>query len=89
MASYIFKTPTIQEGPIGTKPPFNRGRLHRGISIVKLSGVYSQVRNLEADLLSSYDEYYQGGGTFTLNAATRTALIAGGVGVDASNFTII
>ena len=89
MASYIFKTPTIQEGPIGTKPPFNRGRLHRGISIVKLGGTYSQVRNLDSDLIPTYSEYYQGGGTFTVSDAVRTALIAGGVGVDASNFTII
>ncbi len=89
MATYTFKTPTIQEGPAGKVRPFNLGRIHRGISIVKLAGVYSQVRNLDSDLLSSYSEYYQGGGTFVVSDAVRTALIAGDVGIDSTNFTLI
>lgn len=89
MASYNFKPPTVDEGPAGFGPLFSRFKLTRGISIVKLAGVYSQVRYLESDLLSSYDEYYQGGGNYTVTDAVRTALIAGNVGIDASNFTSI
>ena len=89
MANYIFKTPTILEGPAGDVMPFYRARTHRGISIVKLAGVYSQVRTLDENMIPSYDEYYQGGGTFTVSDTVRTALIAGGVGIDSTNFTLI
>lgn len=89
MASYIFKTPTVLEGPAGDVMPFIRQRTDRGISIVKVGGVYSQVRTLDSDLIPTYQEFYQGGGTFTVTDAVRTALIAGGVGVTSANFTLI
>lgn len=89
MTSYTFKTPTIQEGPAGDVMPFLRGRTHRGISIVKLAGVYSQVRELDENAIPTYSEYYQGGGTFIVTDTVRTALIAGNVGIDATNFTVI
>lgn len=64
-----------------------RFKLTRGVSIVKLAGVYSQVRGLDSNLLPTYSEYYIGGHKYPVTAAVRTALIAGGVGVTAANFT--
>ena len=89
MTDYIFSPPTVDEGPAGFGPLFSRFKLKRGISIVKLSGVYSQVRGLDSDLLDSYDEYYIGGHQYTVTSAVRTALIAGGVDVTSANFTAI
>ena len=89
MANYTFRTPTILEGPGGSVMPFYRTRIPRGISIVKFNGAYSQVRGLDANLIPTYSECYQGGGTFTVTDVTRTALMAGGVGIDATNFTLI
>lgn len=89
MTDYIFKTPTIEEGPLGTQYPFTRFKLTNGISISKTGGVYAQVRNANEDDIPAYQEFYLGGGTHTVTSATRTALIAGGVGVSASNFTAI
>lgn len=89
MASYTFNTPTILEGPAGDVMPFLRARTTRGISIVKSSGVYSQIRGLDANMFPTYDEYYIGGTVSTVSDTTRTALIAGNVGVDATNFTLI
>ena len=89
MASYIFRPPTIDEGPAGFGPLFARFKITKGISVVKLAGVYSQVRNLDENQIPTYDEYYQGGGNYVVTDAVRTALIAGGVGVDATTFTAI
>lgn len=87
MANWTFKTPTIDEGPLGTGRLFSRFKLKRGISIVKIGSVYSQTRYLDADNFAGYSEYYQGGGTFTVSDATRTALIAANIGIDSTNFT--
>lgn len=89
MANYTFLPPTILEGPAGNVMPFYRARTHRGISIVKLNGVYSQVRGLDGNMIPSYSEYYIGGYNYTVNDTIRTALIAGNVGVDSTNFTAL
>lgn len=89
MTDYIFKTPTVREGPIG------RHRLHffyksdKGITIVKTGGVYSQVRYLIDSALDDYDEIYRGGYNHTVSEAIKAALIAGGVGITEANFTAI
>jgi len=89
MANYIFVTPTVSEGPIGKHRLFYFRKQNKGISIVKTGGVYSQVRYpLDQDLLT-YDEVYRGGYNYTVDDATRTALIAGGVDVTSANFTAI
>lgn len=89
MASYIFKPPTVDEAPAGDGPLFSRFKLTRGVSVVNVAGVYSQVRTLDSDLIPTYQEFYQGGGNYTVTDAVRTALIAGGVGVTSANFTLI
>ena len=89
MANYTFVTPVISEGPAGRHRLFYFRNLNKGITIIKTGGVYSQVRfSLDSDLLT-YDEVYRGGYNYTVNDATRTALIAGGVGVTSANFTAI
>lgn len=89
MATWTFQTPTILEGPAGNEMPFLRARTHRGISIVKLAGVYSQIRGVDADMIPLYSEFYLGGTLSTVTDAVKAALIAGNVGVDTTNFTLI
>lgn len=89
MTEYIFKTPIVREGPAGKHRLFYFYSLNRGITIVKLDGVYSQVRYLLDKDLADYDEVYLGGRNHTVSEATKTALIAADVGVDESNFTAI
>ena len=89
MTEYIFKTPIVREGPAGKHRLFYFYSLNRGITIVKLGGVYSQVRYLLDEDLADYDEVYLGGRNHTVSEATKTALIAADVGVDESNFTAI
>jgi hypothetical protein len=89
MTEYIFKTPTVSEGPAGGHRLFYFYTLERGISIVKDNGVYEQARYLLDEDLASFEEVYLGGRNHVVSEATKAALIAGDVGVTESNFTAI
>jgi hypothetical protein len=89
MTDYIFETPTVDEGFEGVQRLFTFYKLTRGISVIKVNGVYRQVRYpLDSDL-ETYQEVYLGGSQYTVNEATREALINGNVGVTTANFTAI
>ena len=89
MSTYIFEPPIIREGPAGRHRLFQFYKLNVGISIIKDAGVYRQVRYLTDEDLRSYQEVYLGGNKHEVDATTRAALIAGGVGVTADNFTAL
>jgi len=89
MANYTFRPPVVAEGPAGGHRLFRFYKLDRGITIVKSGGVYSQVRYPTDESLSSYQEVYLGGRNHTVTEATKTALIAGNVGITEANFTIV
>ena len=89
MTEYIFKTPTVREGPAGGGRLFNLYKLDKGISIVKSCASYSQARYLLDEDLADYDIVYRGGYEYVVNEATKAALIAGGVGVTEANFTAL
>ena len=87
MTTYIFEPPIVREGPAGGHRLFSFYKLNVGISIVKDAGQYMQVRYLTDEDLRSYQEVYLGGNKHIVDETTRAALIAGGVGVTADNFT--
>jgi len=87
MPNYTFVTPIIAEGPAGGHRLFQFRKLDRGITVVGAPGAYQQVRYLQDEVLNTYSEIYRGGYNYTVSAATKTALIAGGVGVTEANFT--
>ena len=88
MATWMFKTPTVAEGPSGTGSRlFDFYKLDVGITIVKEDGEYYQARYLTDSDLSQYQEVYRGGRNYEVNDATKAALIAGGVDVTEANFT--
>ena len=89
MADYIFKTPSVREGPAGRHRLFYFYKLDRGISIAKSGGTYSQVRYPVDEDIADYDEFYRGGYNHTVDDTSRAALIAGGVGVTSANFTAL
>lgn len=89
MATYLFRTPTLEQGPIGGH------RLHthfkqrtKSYTVINESGTYSLTQYpLDSDL-ATYTAYYIGGGEHTgVSDAVRTAMIAAGIGIDATNFT--
>ncbi len=88
MATWIFKTPIVREGPSGGGSRlFYFYKLDVGVSIVKQNGVYSQQRYILDSDLPTFQELYQGGRNYEVSDETKAALIAGGVGVTEANFT--
>ena len=78
MAEWLFKTPTVEEGPAGGARLFYFYKIDRGITLV---------RNLDGDYAQDYPVVYRGGYNYTVDDATKAALIAGNVGVTEDNFT--
>jgi hypothetical protein len=88
MTTWLFKTPTVAEGPSGTGSRlFQFYKIDVGITIVKDQGEYYQARYLVDSDLASYEEVYRGGGNHTVDDATKAALIASDIDVTEANFT--
>jgi hypothetical protein len=90
MPLYNFTTPTVAEGPAGGHRLFSFYKLDKGITIVlKPTGGYAQIRYSVDEDLRNYPVVYRGGYKYTVDDATKAALIAGGIGVTEANFTQI
>ena len=89
MADYVFKTPTVREGPAGKHRLFYFYKLDRGISIAKSGGVYSLTQYPAQDDLETYTAHYMGGVIHTgISEDIRTAMIAANIGITSGNFTV-
>ncbi|MFJ2650872.1 hypothetical protein ACIO1C_29655 [Streptomyces sp. NPDC087420] len=90
MAGWVFRPPTVDEGPATwTDPLFLRLKLPRGITVLEgPPGAYRAVRfPTQDEIAASAPAMYMGGHEYVVDDATKAALIAGGVGVDESNFS--
>lgn len=64
---YSFFPPTIQEGPAGGNWLFARYKLTRGISVLKIDGIYYEMRYPTQDDIAEADIFYQGGHEYTVS----------------------
>jgi hypothetical protein len=90
VANWYFATPTSLEGPASWEDwLFMRVRLDRGVTILEgPPGTYRAVQfPTQDEIAASAPGLYMGGHISIVDDATRAALIAGGVGVTAANFT--
>ncbi len=90
MATYLFRTPTLEQGPIGGHRLHQHFRQRtKSYTVINQSGTYSLVQYpLDSDL-TSYTAYYIGGGEHTnISEAIRTAMIAASIGITSANFTV-
>lgn len=87
MANYTFKTPTVSEGPIGGHRLFYFRKKNVGVSVYKSGGTYKTTRYVQDSFRNEVDEFYDGGSEFTVDDATRTAMIAANIGITSANFT--
>lgn len=87
MATWLFRPPTVDEGPAGGGPLFNRYELARGITVLETAGVYSSLRFPTQDEIAAATNAYLGGHEYVVSDAIKTALIAANIGVTAGNFT--
>jgi len=86
MANWTFTTPYVLEGPSGGHRLFYFANLRKGITIIKSDGEYYQTRYPVDEDLLEYEEVYRGGYEYTVDDATKAALIAGGVDITEENF---
>ena len=77
---YYFTTPTVDETPAGDHILFARIELPRGISVLRLNGVYSSFRYPSQIQTNQAEEYYLGGTKSLINQQTADALTAPGYG---------
>lgn len=89
MTTYKFTTPVVEEGPSGGHRLFYFYKLNRGLTVIKVNGVYSTGRMFTQDYLDTTEEYYVGGHEYEVSEATKAALISGGIDVTEANFTAI
>lgn len=92
MASWTFRPPSVDEGPASWDDRlFIRIKLARGITILENPpGTYRAVRfPTQDEIAASAPGMYMGGHEYVVDDATKAALIAAGVGVSDSNFTLI
>lgn len=80
--AYIFKTPTVSEGPAGQGRLFGRYRLVRAVTVLKIDGEYYEVRYPSSEEVTAADIAYIGGGTYTVDAAEKASLEAAGYTVE-------
>lgn len=90
MTAWTFKPPVVEEGPASWENPlFLRVKLTRGITVLENPpGVYTAVRFPTQDEIAAATTAYQGGHEYDVDDATKAALIAAGIGVSESNFSV-
>ena len=80
--AYKFTTPTISEGPAGEGRLFGRYRLTRGVTVLKIDGVYYELRYPSSEEVEAAEEAYIGGYSYEVNAAQKASLEAAGYTVE-------
>lgn len=80
--AYIFKTPTVSEGPLAGGRLFSRYRLVRAVTVLKIDGEYYEVRYPSSEEVNAADIAYIGGGTYPVDATEKAALEAAGYTVE-------
>lgn len=89
MANYIFRTPTVSEGPTGKHRLFYFRHRNVSVSVVKVNGTWMTTRYVQDSYFSEVDAAYRGGYNHEVDDATRTELISADIGITSANFTAI
>lgn len=75
---YIFRPPTVLEGPIGHQRLFQFYKQPRGITVVYDAGEFSEVRYPSEDLLNAVDSYWIGGNEYEVSDEMAALMTAAG-----------
>ena len=78
--AYYFLPPTVSEGPAGGGRLFIRFRLTRGVTVLRVNGVWQEIRYPTEDQTAQADHgfLFRGGYKHYIDDAQRAALIAAG-----------
>lgn len=80
--AYRFTTPTISEGPAGEGRLFSRYRLVRGITVLKVDGLYYETRFPSSEEVEAAEVAYIGGYSYEVDATEKAALESAGYTVE-------
>jgi len=84
MTKYYFLPPTVEEGPAGGGRLFIRFRLSRGVTVMRVNGVWQEIRYPTEDqtALADHGFLFRGGYKHYLTDVQRTELINAGYGAN-------
>lgn len=90
MSTYLFRTPTIEQGQIGKQRLFTHFKqLTKGLTVINENGTYSTTQFPTDSDLATYTDYYIGGCEHTgVSQVERDNLIAANIGITSANFTV-
>ena len=74
--AYRFTTPTVSEGPAGEGRLFERFRLVRGITVLKIDGEYYEIRFPSQEETQAAEIAYIGGYSYEVSEAEKASLEA-------------
>lgn len=80
MSNYYFTTPTVEETPAGYGPLFDRYTIDRGVSVLRVNGLYSSYRYPAQTDIDNATEFYLGGTKTQVSQEIANALTAQGYG---------
>lgn len=78
--SYLFITPTVEQGPIGLERLFQFYTYHVGVTVLKFGNQYVEVMYPNEDDLALADKVYLGGYDNIVSNEEAAALTAAGYG---------
>lgn len=76
--AYYFTTPTISEGPLGEGQLFERFRLTKGVSVMRVGSVWYEDRFFSSEDVAAADRFYLGGIKYQVSAQEKAELEAAG-----------
>ena len=77
---YLFRPPTVMEGPIGTGPLFYRYDQPRGVSLLVTGTSVVEQRFPDQDQMAAADVVYLGGHEYLVDDAMAALLTSAGYG---------
>ena len=80
MAQYKFVGPSVQETPMAWNRLHIRYGIHRGITVMRVNGLYSSYRYPSQTEILAAEEVYMGGHEYIIDEHTKDEMTAQGYG---------
>jgi hypothetical protein len=74
MAEYLFKTPSVEETPMGWHRLLERYSIARGVTVMMINGMYSSYRYPAQTEIAEASEVYMGGRDYIIDEKTKDRL---------------
>jgi hypothetical protein len=86
MAQYLFRTPSVEETPMGWHRLLERYSIARGVTVMMISGTYSSYRYPAQTQIAEATEVYLGGRDYIIDEKTKIRLTDPNIGGNYGNY---